>query len=360
MKSNCKQTHTLATFFKALGLITASVFLSTSLYAQAASDPVPPAESKAAIPLEEVVVPFPPELRINGNEGWVQLSYIIDKEGNVTDPIIEASIGGPAFEKTAKEALSNLKYSPAVYKGSPVTQAVSGEVVEFLLDQTFEGVDQGFSNAYTELITLYQQGNYAEADAGLAKLSLGQDLTIQELGMLEILYAHSAAQRGESLKQLQHLRNASVRGGMYLPKDMLVSVLQSRFVLAAKYSLFQEAFASYALLEQIDPLNDKLTSLAMMVAPMQKAIESGQLIQVTGVIGSHGHWTYMPMRSIFAFHTADEGVKEIEPRCERKSQHFPVNTENEWKIPKTWGDCSIVVYGTPGAKFELLEYNDET
>ena len=106
-----------------------SIHAQTPVDSSAAAGSV--AESIMAKPLEPVTLQFPSELRISGNEGWVQLSYIVDKEGNVKDPIVEASIGGPAFDKTAKEALNSLKYTPATFKGTKVEQAVSGEVVEF-------------------------------------------------------------------------------------------------------------------------------------------------------------------------------------------------------------------------------------
>ena len=333
-------------------------FLSTSLFAEEAQVETTAVETKAAEPLDSVTLPFPSELRINGNEGWVELSYIVDKEGKVKDPIILASVGGPAFEKTAKEALNNLKYTPAVYKGTTVEQSVGSEVVEFLLDQTFEGIDQGFSNAYNEMIFLYKNNNTEEGDAALDKLAKSQDLTLEELSMLELARGHSAAQRGKPMEQLQHIRNASVNTGKYLAtnKEMLMVALQTRFALAVKNSFFNEAFATYNLIEAIDPLYENLTALALVYAPMKNAVDIGQLISVKGEIGQHGHFAYTPIRRVFAFASAEEGVTEFEPRCANKNQRFPVNTQNEWKIPESWGECSVVIYGTPGAKFELYEH----
>lgn len=78
-----------------------------------------------------------------------------------------------------------------------------------------------------------------------------------------------------------------------------------------------------------------------------------------GTIPERGYWVYQPVRKNFSFATADAGVKEFEPRCEIKNQRFAVNTESEWKIPKSWGACNVVIYGEPGAKFSLYEYSDE-
>ena len=235
-------------------------FLNTSLFAEEAPVETTAVETKAAEPLDSVTLPFPSELRINGNEGWVELSYIVDKEGKVKDPIILASVGGPAFEKTAKEAISHLKYIPAVYKGTTVEQSVSGEVVEFLLEQTFEGIDQGFIDAFNEIIYLFKNNQTTEGDAELDRLSKSQDLTLEEISMLEIARGLSAEQSGKPLQQLHHIRNASINNGKYLSinKAMLMASLQTRFALAARNSFFNEAFSTYNLIESIDPLYENL------------------------------------------------------------------------------------------------------
>lgn len=338
------------------------LFNNNSLFAQEAEQETGPdlvPETVMAQPKGPVNIMFPGELRIKGNEGWVELNYIVDKEGKVKDPIVINSVGGKAFEKAAIEAINLQEYSPSTYKGTAVEEAIAGEILPFEIEQTFEGVDQGFLQKYNDVLSLLQAGDFATGGADLDKLALSQDITLQEVSMLEVLRASIAGNQGNLTKQLQHLRSASVGDGIFLSKPLLANVLQTRFVLAAKYSLFHEAFASYNLFEKVDPLNEKLTALALAFVPMQKAVESGQLIMVNNEIGERGYFSYTPTRRIFAFHSADAGVSEFEPRCQRKNQRFPVNTTNEWKIPASWGDCTIVIYGTPGAKFALTEYADE-
>jgi len=118
---------------------------------------------------------------------------------------------------------------------------------------------------------------------------------------------------------------------------------------------FYDAFESYRELERVAPTDDMVTRLALTIGPIKKAINEGRVVQVRGVINERGYWVHTPLRSVFAFSAAEDGVKEIEPRCERKSQRFPINTSNEWKVPNSWGYCTIVVYGEPGARFDLLE-----
>ncbi len=314
--------------------------------------------TRVAEALSPVVVEYPSELRIFGQEGWVQVGFIVDKQGNVKEPIIEGSVGGPVFEETAIKALEHLKYKPAMYKGIAVEESVTGLFIPFLLEQTFEGVDTSFAASFNSMLNLYNTQKVTEADAELEKLSKSQDLTLSEVSMLEVARGYSANQNKDLYQQMTHLRNASVNFGAYLPIEMLDRVLQTRIAMAAKMSLFDEAQSSFELLERADPSNEKLTRLAMMIAPIQNALALGQIVQVQGTISERGYWAYQPVRRNFSFATADVGVKEFEPRCKIRNQRFIVNTESEWKIPKSWGACNVVVYGEPGAKFSIYEYAD--
>ena len=314
--------------------------------------------TRKAEALSKVVVEYPSELRIFGQEGWVELGFIIDKEGNVIEPIIEGSVGGPVFEEAAIAALDHLKYKPALYKGVLVEESVTGLFIPFILEQTFEGVDTDFASSFNGLLDLFNANQLTEADAALLKLSKSQDLTLSEVSMLEVARGYSAVQNKKPYKQLQHLRNASVNYGAYLHTEMLGRVLQTRIALAAKMSLFDEAQKSFELLEHADPSNEKLTPLAMMIAPIQNALALGQIVQVQGTISERGYWTYQPIRRNFSFATADAGITEFEPRCEIRNQRFSMTTESEWRIPKSWGACMVVIYGEPGANFSLYEYAD--
>ena len=343
-----------------------SLILNLCIITLSAQETVPTVESEAqtsditrkAEALSQVIVDFPAELRTFAQEGWVQVGFIIDKEGNVKSPIIEGSVGGTKFEETAIKALESLKFKPALYKGSPVEESVSGMFIPFLLDQSVEGADPSFLDSFNKLIALYRANQSTEADEALAILSKEKELTLMEVSMLEVARGYSAIQNNDPYKQIEHLRNASVNFGNYLPIELLDSVLQTRIALAAKMSLFDEAQQSFALLEHVDPTNEKLTRLAMMIAPIQKTLELGQIVRVHGTISERGYWTYQPVRRNFSFATADAGTKELEPRCEIRNQRFAANTENEWKIPKSWGTCSIVIYGEPGSKFSLFEFSD--
>jgi len=334
------------------------VLLFSSTLANTAQETDEESNTVYAESLNEVEIVFPPQLRIYGREAWVQLAYIVNKNGTATDFMVESSVGGPEFEKAAIEAIKQVKFSPAKYKGDVVEQSITGVHIPFVLEQTFEGADTSFAENFASMTALFNSDKTEEAVVILEKLKESQDLTLLEVSMLELANAMHASKNGDGLAQLQHLRNASVNEGQYLPKEMLTNVLQKRFALAAKLSYFDEAVKSYELLEKTDPLNDKLTAIAMMIAPIQNAIADGRNIIVRGKINDRGYWHYKPLRRVFSFASADENVKEFEPRCEHSNKRFQVNTTSEWKIPDSWGDCSIVIYGEPGSTFALFEFDE--
>jgi len=243
-----------------------------------------------------------------------------------------------------------------LYKGSEVEQVVSELVLDFTVPQEVEGIDQEFKDAYIEIIDLLTAQDVEGGEAKLNSLAAGSNLTISELAQIEVIRAQIASSKGDRVQQIIHLRKALVGNGQYLPKATYTNILGTHFASALSYSLFNEAFDSFNRLEEVAPEDPLITKFALRVAPLKKILESDQPIRVLGKIGPRGHWTYTPRRRHFSFNVAEEGVKEFEPRCDRKNKRFEANTKVEWKIPDSWGFCSIVVHGTPGARFALMEY----
>ena len=65
---------------------------------------------------------YPKNAARNGQEGWVKLSFVIDQQGNVLDPIVEDSSGVKSLENAARMAIINWKYDPAKRNGEAIEQ----------------------------------------------------------------------------------------------------------------------------------------------------------------------------------------------------------------------------------------------
>lgn len=62
---------------------------------------------------------YPEIARRAGIEGRVIVQFVIDQDGNVTDPVIVRGIGG-GCDEAALEAVSHIKFSPGRQRGRPV------------------------------------------------------------------------------------------------------------------------------------------------------------------------------------------------------------------------------------------------
>ena len=71
--------------------------------------------------LERYVPPrYPTQARRANQEGWVDVEYDIDAEGNVTDTRVLASQPRHMFDREATEAVRRWKFKPATRDGAPV------------------------------------------------------------------------------------------------------------------------------------------------------------------------------------------------------------------------------------------------
>ena len=158
-----KRVFVLATLFTSL--------LATSAVAQELSIPCDEVEEKAlaeaktneverisafkpATPLERVDPRYPSSAARKGREGWVRLSYVIDEEGRVKDPVVEDFFGSPSFKRSALSAVKKWQYNPAIKDGEPTQQCHQAVQMDFaLVGKT--GATRKFIKAYKNVDERY-------------------------------------------------------------------------------------------------------------------------------------------------------------------------------------------------------------
>jgi hypothetical protein len=66
-------------------------------------------------------------------------------------------------------------------------------------------------------------------------------------------------------------------------------------------------------------------------------------------------WHYDLLRRKFSIAAIDGNLRDLEIRCSRQRVVDKAREDVSWEIPASWGSCSVIVFGEPGAKFALLE-----
>lgn len=80
----------------------------------------PWSEEQQQTPIYRVNPKYPINKARRGTEGMVQLSFVVDEQGFVSEPEVIKSEGGEAFEKESIKVLKHWRYAPKFIDGKPV------------------------------------------------------------------------------------------------------------------------------------------------------------------------------------------------------------------------------------------------
>lgn len=79
-------------------------------------------------PVRQIEPSYPADLKKRKIGGWVDVEFIVDERGNVTNPIV-TRFEHPEFEQPALEAVQKWKFTPGKIDGKPVKVRVTIPVV---------------------------------------------------------------------------------------------------------------------------------------------------------------------------------------------------------------------------------------
>jgi protein TonB len=92
-------------------------------------------QSGQASPIFRVSPNYPMTAQRDGIEGWVKLSFSIDKTGRVFDAKVMNAEPKRLFDRAALKALKRWKYKPTINNGEPQIQRGQSVMLEFNLEQ---------------------------------------------------------------------------------------------------------------------------------------------------------------------------------------------------------------------------------
>lgn len=297
-----------------------------------------------------------------GNEGWVQISYVIDTEGNVVDPVVEDSVGGRAFRRNALRAVKNWKFKPAMKDGKPTQMCHQSVQFDFAIEGK-QGASRKFVRKYKELYELINNDQYEDAEKLLADLKAKNNTNRYENAFLSDTEAKLARKRNDPVREVKSLRktlftaNTHKKDKKTFNDDYTALIHQRLFVLSVNAGSYADALDYANKLKKLNQGETYYAKIADSVEKVESIIKSDESIFVPFTIGESGTKFHRLVRNKFAF-TSIEGVLEsVEVRCESHREAFTVAEDSIWNIPASWGQCQVMVRGKSGASFNLVEVN---
>ena len=92
-------------------------------------------QDTGATPIVRIDPKYPVDAARDGKEGWVEMSFSIDKAGNVIDAKVINAEPRRLFNREALRALKGWKYRPKIENGQAVVQSGLQVVLEFKIQQ---------------------------------------------------------------------------------------------------------------------------------------------------------------------------------------------------------------------------------
>lgn len=316
-----------------------------------------------AKPVQRTPPRYPPYELEDGRQGWVDLNFVVTKEGEVIEPVIEASSGSRAFERAAIRTVENWRYEPALLNGEPVQQCKTAVRISFTVEGAEAGVSRGFYRKYKRIGKALDRGEVDSASAELDNALQSKGLSLSELSWLWALKSRIAEIQGDREMQLVAVRRALAIPSGFVPDQQRAGLLTTHIALAILKSNFAEALDAYSELKAIDGADT--SELDPVIRHIQSLVDSSQLLYSLAEIGSDRgcetcttQWRYRPMRRAFEITDVNGALGNLELRCEWQRYVDEARENVVWNIPASWGECSVVVHGERGSTFKLVELPD--
>jgi len=317
-------------------------------------------EAKA---LERVNPTYPKTAAKNGSEGWVLMSYVVDVEGNVQDPVVEDFEGDKGFKRSALRAIQNWKFSPAMKDGEPTEQCHSAVRFDFTMAGV-SGASRRFARSYKQAREKLAAGDIEGAEALLVELSEKRASNRYENAWMSSLDASIAQTQKDDVRELSAIRRTisnskSHADGQGTFDDQFLGYLHQRmFILEATQGYLGLALETADEILQLADGESLMQPLQNTKKIIDDAIASEQQLIVDINIKERGNYFHTLTRKHFAFLDIEGTLETLEVRCDSHREKFTVAEEFVWSIPDSWGKCRVMVDGEQGTSFSLVEVNN--
>jgi len=176
-------------------------------------------------------------------EGWVMVGMVVSRGGLVSDVGVLDSSGSEAFDEAAIEALQYWRFAPG---GNPNQTAL----VNFVYDDTIVLLSRRFISMNESIHELIEDGDLDDAEASLAEMRNGPDLSVFELAYSYLTEGRIAGERGDSDRQLMLFRKAIWNDGRWMARENYLATLRAIVIMELDLQDYGSAVRDYDLLAE--------------------------------------------------------------------------------------------------------------
>ena len=304
---------------------------------------------------------YPIDAARNYREGWAIFSFIIEKDGSVSNVITNETSGSDDITRAAKKALMQWHYQPALENGEPIQQCANSVKLNFKMnDQGGEsGVTRRFRHLYSKTQAALAEKDYPQVKELLGKFSKLKKMHLSENNYLQLLSAQYASDIGDQALQLSHLNKAAFNFDTD-DSQQIISILKQKLILEVQLNYFKSAYATFSRLKDVAEDEPFLAEYQSIIERVDAYISSDKALVVSADIRSNEYWHYALLRNEFSLTNITGKLTKMDIRCANKRHIYSVEDNNTWKIPETWQHCNLYVFGEDNTSFNLVEHPFKT
>lgn len=293
-------------------------------------------------------------------EGWVVMSFVVQRDGTVRDPIVIDS-SRKEFERAALNAVRKFIYAPAEVDGQPLDGVVSKFRITFALEPRSDSARPDFVRRFRQVERQITRGELDKAGASLEILDSLSRLNLYEDAFYWWAHAMYQDARGEPAKRRDSLLRAIAyvgpEGSSRLPAQVHTRALEYLYADYIRTGELAAALDTHAqLVARVgeDAVSPELRAHASAV---REILQSDATIQAEGMISDERPWHHSLSRDGFEFADLSGRLQRLALWCENRAVEMEIDPDSSWQVPASWGACEIYVNGLPGTRFTLVEYS---
>jgi len=132
-------------------------------------------------------------------------------------------------------------------------------------------------------------------------------------------------------------------------------MLERQFVLLTSATQYADALATFAKIKEQKSAEQQILYYQPYADKIQGLLHSDEPMVRHAQINDDGFMYHTLSRDSFSLALEQGELDEVQIRCANKRSRFTVAEQAEWKIPSSWGQCTIFVTGSPNSEFQVIE-----
>lgn len=294
----------------------------------------------------------------NEQAGFVEILAVVGLDGKVIEPVVLWSTDRE-FEKRALNAIKKYKLKPAKYDGVGVDSHYS-KLIGFEISEQYNQVTREFKRLYDTGARMLSSDDASENEIKriIGKLKSSKRLTPQGLAfiafleyMFSVKYDTPFVQYRAALKVIEIEKSLGEHGVL---KNKELPLIKFRLIKTqGQLGYYKEAIELYNQLKEEDPQKSEL--LEPYIKEVTELIESGKPYRQSFSLDRRGNFFIGMTGSEFYVEDINGDIDRLQFRCQAKYKQLKFSQQNNYRVPKSWGNCLLQIQGDPKTEAKLVQ-----